>query len=103
VLWRGSKQERHPRIRSARRGVHFSARRTFLFIIGIHPHKGSHTAAVIDGDEQVVGEPPVLTATFVTSSTRSTSPRSPDQPDTPGAAPSTSPNACPTNAASGLN
>jgi hypothetical protein len=23
VLWRGSKQERHPRIRSARRGVHF--------------------------------------------------------------------------------
>ena len=25
-----------------------------MFIIGIDPHKGSHTAAVIDGDEQVV-------------------------------------------------
>lgn len=27
-----------------------------MFIIGIDPHKGSHTAAVIDSDEQVVGE-----------------------------------------------
>ena len=27
-----------------------------MFIIGIDPHKGSHTAAVIDGDEQLVGE-----------------------------------------------
>jgi transposase len=27
-----------------------------VFIIGIDPHKGSHTAAVIDPDEQVVGE-----------------------------------------------
>jgi transposase len=27
-----------------------------VFIIGIDPHEGSHTAAVIDGDEQVVGE-----------------------------------------------
>lgn len=27
-----------------------------MFIIGIDPHKGSHTAAAIDGDEQVVGE-----------------------------------------------
>jgi transposase len=27
-----------------------------VFIIGIDPHKGSHTAAVIDSDEQVVGE-----------------------------------------------
>ncbi len=26
-----------------------------MFIIGIDPHKGSHTAAVIDGDEQLVG------------------------------------------------
>jgi hypothetical protein len=25
-----------------------------VFIIGIDPHKGSHTAAVIDGDEQVI-------------------------------------------------
>jgi transposase len=28
----------------------------FVFIIGIDPHKGSHTAAIIDRDEQVVGE-----------------------------------------------
>ena len=35
---------------------HFDARRTFVFIIGIDPHKGSHTAAVIDRDEQLVGE-----------------------------------------------
>ena len=27
-----------------------------MFIIGIDPHKGSHTAAIIDRDEQVVGE-----------------------------------------------
>ena len=27
-----------------------------MFIIGIDPHKGSHTAAVIDGDEQLVSE-----------------------------------------------
>jgi transposase len=27
-----------------------------VFVIGIDPHKGSHTAAVIDGGEQVVGE-----------------------------------------------
>jgi len=27
-----------------------------VFIIGIDPHKGSHTVAVIDGDEQVVAE-----------------------------------------------
>ncbi len=27
-----------------------------MFIIGIDPHKGSHTAAVIDRDEQVIGE-----------------------------------------------
>jgi hypothetical protein len=27
-----------------------------VFIIGIDPHKASHTAAVIDGDEQLVAE-----------------------------------------------
>ena len=27
-----------------------------MFVIGIDPHKGSHTAAVIDRDEQLVGE-----------------------------------------------
>jgi hypothetical protein len=31
-----------------------------VFIIGIDPHKGSHTAAAIDVDEQVVGELSVL-------------------------------------------
>jgi hypothetical protein len=60
VLWRGSKQERHPRIRSARRGVHFRCEEDFVFIIGIDPHKGSHTAAVIDRDEQIVGEVSVI-------------------------------------------
>ena len=27
-----------------------------VFIIGVDPHKASHTAAVLDGDEQLVGE-----------------------------------------------
>jgi transposase len=27
-----------------------------VFVIGIDPHKGSHTAAALDGDEQLVGE-----------------------------------------------
>jgi hypothetical protein len=27
-----------------------------VFVIGIDPHKGSHTAAVIDRDEEPVGE-----------------------------------------------
>jgi transposase len=27
-----------------------------MFIIGIDPHKGSHTAAVIDGEEQIIAE-----------------------------------------------
>jgi transposase len=31
-----------------------------VFIIGIDPHKGSHTAAVIDRDEQIVGEVSVI-------------------------------------------
>jgi transposase len=31
-----------------------------VFIIGIDPHKGSHTAAVIDRDEQLVGELSVI-------------------------------------------
>jgi hypothetical protein len=48
--------ERHPHIRSARRGVSFRCQEAFVFIIGIDPHKGSHTAAVIDRDEQLVAE-----------------------------------------------
>ena len=27
-----------------------------MYVIGIDPHKGSHTAAVLDGDEHVVRE-----------------------------------------------
>jgi transposase len=54
VLRCGSKQERHPRIRSAHRGVHLHCEEGFVFIIGIDPHKGSHSAAVIDGDEQLI-------------------------------------------------
>ena len=27
-----------------------------MFIIGIDPHKGSHTAVAIDGEERLVGE-----------------------------------------------
>src|SRR5438445_3587344 len=38
------------------RRSNFEARRPLVFIIGIDPHKGSHTAAVIDRDEQLVGE-----------------------------------------------
>src|SRR5438105_4090659 len=33
-----------------------SDRRIVVFIIGIDPHKGSHTAVAIDGDERLVGE-----------------------------------------------
>jgi transposase len=31
-------------------------RRTIVYVIGIDPHKGSHTAAVLDVGEQLVGE-----------------------------------------------
>jgi transposase len=55
VLWRGSKQERHPAS-----GVPAAAslliEEAIVFIIGIDPHKGSHTAAVIDGDEQFIAQ-----------------------------------------------
>jgi hypothetical protein len=27
-----------------------------MYVIGIDPHKGSHTAAVLDGDEELLGE-----------------------------------------------
>jgi hypothetical protein len=27
-----------------------------MFVIGIDPHKGSHTAAVLDGDEELLGK-----------------------------------------------
>jgi hypothetical protein len=35
---------------------HFEARRSLVFIIGIDPHRASHTAAVIDSDERVVAQ-----------------------------------------------
>jgi hypothetical protein len=35
---------------------HFRDEETFVFIIGIDPHKGSHTAAVLDRDERLVVE-----------------------------------------------
>jgi transposase len=38
----------------------FLSEEGFVFIIGIDPHKGSHTAAVIDRDEQLVGEVSVI-------------------------------------------
>src|SRR5689334_11394907 len=31
-------------------------RRSVMFVIGIDPHKGSHSAAVLDQQEQLVGE-----------------------------------------------
>ena len=55
MLWRGSKQERHPRIRSARRGDLLLTRRTRVHHRD-RSHKGSHTAIAIDGDERLVGE-----------------------------------------------
>ncbi len=33
-----------------------------MFIIGIDPHKGSHTAAVLDDQEELVGELRVVAA-----------------------------------------
>ena len=56
MLWRGSKQERHPRIRSARRGDPLLIEEDMVFMIGVDPHKGSHTAVAIDDDERVIGE-----------------------------------------------
>lgn len=44
--WCGSKQERHPRIRSARRGNPVLIEEDIVFIIGIDPHKGK---GVLDG------------------------------------------------------
>jgi hypothetical protein len=41
-------------IRSARRGTATTMRRrTSMYVIGIDPHRGSHAAAVLDGDERV--------------------------------------------------
>src|SRR3954466_9349744 len=54
-LWRGSKQERHShQVCPPERTERYEE--GFMFIIGIDPHKASHTATVIDGGESVVAE-----------------------------------------------
>jgi hypothetical protein len=57
---RGSKQERgiDTLIRTARRGTprRSVAEEDDMFIIGIDPHRGSHTATVLDGAEEVLDE-----------------------------------------------
>jgi Transposase len=53
-----NRREQSTLIRSARRGIHqrLSHEEGFVFIIGIDPHKGSHTAAVLDRSETVIDE-----------------------------------------------
>jgi Transposase len=53
-----NRREQSTLIRSARRGNHhwLSHEEGFVFIIGIDPHKASHTAAVLDRTETVIGE-----------------------------------------------
>jgi len=43
---------------TARRGIHSGSHleEDIVFVIGIDPHKGSHTAAVLDRQERLVGE-----------------------------------------------
>ena len=49
--------EQSPFIRTARRGFpRWSVEGGAMFVIGIDPHKGSHTAAVLDDTEHLVGE-----------------------------------------------
>jgi hypothetical protein len=52
------RREQSSLIRSARRGSNdwLSHEEGFVFIIGIDPHKGSHTAAVLDGTESAIAE-----------------------------------------------
>ena len=50
---RGSHQVCPPRQHSWETGQGGSGQ---MFVIGIDPHKGSHTAAALDGDEELVGE-----------------------------------------------
>ena len=57
VARNGSDGRRTPLIRSARRGVTSgSAEEEKVFVIGIDPHRGSHTATVLDDKEVVVDE-----------------------------------------------
>jgi transposase len=58
-LRRGSKEASNRTfIRTARRGINHDRvhEEVAVFVIGIDPHKGSHTAAALDGDEHLVGE-----------------------------------------------
>src|SRR3954469_13958911 len=81
VSWRGWKHERHPSIRSARRGVPH-LRGGLVFIIGIDPHKGSQTAAVIDRDERVVDEATVQARKGIDSRFRRRTNEAPRTPST---------------------
>jgi transposase len=53
-----NRREQSTLIRSARRGITrwSSHEEGFVFVIGIDPHKGSHTAAVLDRSESAIGE-----------------------------------------------
>jgi transposase len=53
-----NRREQSTLIRSGRRGINhwLSHEEGFVFIIGIDSHKGSHTAAVLDHCETVIGE-----------------------------------------------
>jgi hypothetical protein len=53
-----NRREQSTLIRSARRGINhwLSHEEGFVFIIGIDPHKGSHTAAVLDRTESGISE-----------------------------------------------
>ena len=51
------RREQWSLIRSARRGVTSgSAEEEKVFVIGIDPHRGSHTATILDDKEVVVDE-----------------------------------------------
>jgi hypothetical protein len=50
--------EQSPFIRTARRGIPttVSVKEEVMFVIGIDPHKRSHTVAVLDDTEELVGQ-----------------------------------------------
>src|SRR3954454_15540757 len=52
------KRRASPFIRTARRGITTTVRlkEEVMFVIGIDPHKRSHTAAVLDDSEELVGQ-----------------------------------------------
>ena len=56
VAWLERGESTSTRIRLARCGSGCRQKGNAMVMIGIDPHKGSHTAVVIDGDERVVDE-----------------------------------------------